>query len=188
MTSLTIGTSCIPTGWTVIDYTEYLTLTALGNGTITITIPDVIDSTYATLFSYSKNKLNWTDTTINSTEQTISISVSSGENVYLKGVALQLYNDSGSGIRINSTSNINVSGNIMSLLYGDNYKDKTLFPNGSEWTFAQLFRDNTHLINTKNLILPATLLTNRCYSGMFWGCSSLTTAPALRATELASSC
>ncbi len=188
MTSLTTGTSGIPEGWTVMEDTEYLTLTALGNGTITITIPDVIDSTYATSLSYSKNKLNWTDTIIDNTEQTISISVSNGDNIYLKGDAIHWCNDSSYGTRINSTENINVSGNIMSLLYGDYFKDKTTFPEGSQYTFNELFRDNTHLINAENLILPATTLTNRCYSSMFWHCTSLTTAPDLPATELSSSC
>ena len=189
MTSLPTGTSGIPTGWTVIDDTEYLTLTALGNGTITITIPSCIDSTYATYISYSKNKLNWTETIIDNTEQTISIPVSSSDNVYLKGIAKAWYNaDEEYGININSTANINASGNIMSLLYGDNFKDKTSFPEGSQYTFNELFKDNTHLISAENLILPATTLTNSCYSGMFQGCTSLTTAPELQATTLAYSC
>ena len=109
------------------------------------------------------------------------------KNVYLKGIALQLYNDSDYGIRINSTANINASGNIMSLLYGDNFKDKTSFPEGSQYTFNELFKDNTHLINAENLILPATELTEYCYFGMFYGCA-LTTAPALPATTLALGC
>ena len=36
--------------------------------------------------------------------------------------------------------------------------------------------------------LPATTLADSCYSGMFDGCSSLTTAPKLPATTLANSC
>ena len=35
---------------------------------------------------------------------------------------------------------------------------------------------------------PATTLAASCYRGMFSGCSSLTTAPALPATTLANSC
>ena len=38
------------------------------------------------------------------------------------------------------------------------------------------------------LILPATALTNNCYSYMFRGCSKLVNAPALPATELAIYC
>ena len=36
--------------------------------------------------------------------------------------------------------------------------------------------------------LPATTLASNCYNYMFWNCTSLTTAPALPATTLASSC
>ena len=36
--------------------------------------------------------------------------------------------------------------------------------------------------------LPATTLANFCYSGMFHNCTSLTTAPALPATTLTNNC
>lgn len=36
--------------------------------------------------------------------------------------------------------------------------------------------------------MPATTLASSCYSGMFWGCSSLTIAPELPATTLANRC
>ena len=41
---------------------------------------------------------------------------------------------------------------------------------------------------TTALTLPATTLTNSCYSSMFRDCTSLTTAPALPATTLARGC
>ena len=187
MTSLPTGTSGIPAGWTVADYTDYMTLSALGDGEITITIPASINSSYATSLSYSKDKSNWTDTIIDDTEQTISIPVTSGENVYLKGIAKQLGNSS-TGVNINSTSNINASGNIMSLLYGNDYKDKVALPSGSAYTFYRLFRNNTHLINAENIILQSTTLSNYCYTSMFRGCTSLTTAPELPATTLKDGC
>ena len=76
----------------------------------------------------------------------------------------------------------------MSLLYGDNFKDKTSFPEGSQYTFRNLFRNNTHLINAENLILPATTLAEGCYATMFNGCTSLTIAPELHATTLSKTC
>ena len=168
---------------------EYFTLSALEDGEITITIPNVIDQNYATSLSYSKDKSNWTDTIVDNTEQTITIPVTSGENVYLKGVAKALFDGEGSGAHIDSSANINASGNIMSLLYGDNFKDKTTFSNGSNYVFVMLFANNTHLINAENLILPATTLANGCYASMFLGCTSLTTAPSeLPATTLAMAC
>ena len=90
---------------------------------------------------------------------------------------------------INTTGNCNVSGNIMSLLYGSNFTgEETTFPSGSSYNFCCLFRDNTHLVDASDLILPATTLAQNCYGSMFKGCTSLTTAPALSATTLAEWC
>ena len=185
--------NALVTGNRLYDYSkDYFTIEALGDGTITITIPSNLNSTYATSLSYSKDKSNWTETVIDNTLQTITINVLGGEQVYLKGIARQLYNgndgENSDGVRINSTANINVFGNIMSLLYEDDFEDKTVFPNGSQYTFSYLFNSNTHLVNAENLILPVMELTYKCYSLMFWGCSSLITAPVLPATKLTTDC
>ena len=172
------------------DYSEdYLTLSALEDGEITITIPSDVNATHATYLSYSKDKSNWVETTIDSTNQTITIPVSAGEDVYLKGKAKQWATGQWwNGSIINSSANIIVSGNIMSLLYGDDFKNKTIFPDNSQYVFKDLFKENTHLVNAENLILPATTLVKYCYYQMFQNCSSLKTAPALPATTLASNC
>ena len=172
---------------------EYLTLSALEDGEITITVPSNVNATYATSLSYSKDKSNWTPTAIDDTDQTITIPVSGGENVYLKGKAKQWStNDPTSNINsdcnISSDCNINASGNIMSLLYGDDFKDKKAFSEGAGYIFRGLFKDNAHLINAENLILPATTLASYCYNYMFRGCTSLTQAPELPATTLVRSC
>ena len=49
-----------------------------------------------------------------------------------------------------------------------------------------MFRGCTSL--TSAPALPATTLTSSCYNGMFYNCTSLSSAPALPATELYSSC
>ena len=167
---------------------DYLTLSALEDGEITITISLDLGSDYATYLSYSKDKSVWERTDINGKNKTITIPVSRGDNVYLKGKAKQWYNPSDAGgASINSTANINVSGNIMSLLYEDNFEDKTVFPDNSQHTFSWLFGNNKHLCSAEKLILPATL-TDYCYHFMFYGCSSLTQAPALPATTLTVYC
>ena len=81
MTSLSTGTSGIPSGWTVKKDMNYLTLTALSDGSIIITIPAAVNPTVATSISYSKNKSKWETTAINSNDQTIADSVSKEENV-----------------------------------------------------------------------------------------------------------
>jgi len=80
-----------------------------------------------------------------------------------------------------------VQGNIMSLLYGDNFTGQTSL-SGKSYAFRYLFRNCISLISAENLILPATTLADSCYNNMFNGCTSLTTAPSLPATTLANSC
>ena len=76
-------------------------------------------------------------------------------------------------------------GNVMSLLYGDEFYGKTEIPEGCG--LGGLFR-GSRLIDASNLILPATTLANYCYEGMFSGCANLTTAPKLPATTLTEYC
>jgi hypothetical protein len=167
-------------------------LNTQGNdGNVTIKIPFNSGS-----ISYSKDGANWTDTTVDHA-MTITIPVVAGDKVYLKGInQIGLNNGYGLGI-INATVDHNVSGNIMSLIYGDNFATQTTLPmNLSGGVFKNLFsgetenRANTRLKSAANLILPATTLRNSlyCYAGMFRNCSNLTAAPALPATVLETGC
>lgn len=77
-----------------------------------------------------------------------------------------------------------VYGNVMSLIYGDDFVGKEDI-SSLQYTFYSLFglmKDN--LVDAKNLILPATTLSTGCYTHMFNGCTNLTTAPELPATTL----
>ena len=90
---------------------------------------------------------------------------------------------------INTTGNCNVGGNIMSLLYGSSFTgNETTFSSGTDHNLFGLFRYNTHIINTNNLLLPATSVTNYCYGYMFQSCTSLITAPTLPATTVTNRC
>jgi len=81
-----------------------------------------------------------------------------------------------------------LQGNIMSLIYGDNFIGQTTFPANSTYQFQLFFESCTGLTSVENLILPATTLADACYSGMFRDCTNLTTGPSLPATTLASYC
>ena len=125
----------------------------------------------------------------NTTSGSMTATVPANGRLYIKAntdswYETQSYN---THIKFNIIDPVNVGGNIMSLLYGDDYKDKKVFPSGSEWNFYSIF-ENCSIVSAEDLILPATTLTNNCYQGMFSGCSSLTTAPALPATTLADNC
>ena len=89
---------------------------------------------------------------------------------------------------ISSNTDFYVYGNIMSLVNSTNYATATTLTDS--YTFAGLFRNNTHLKShpSYELLLPAITLTSNCYYYMFSGCTSLTSAPALPATTLASDC
>ena len=82
-----------------------------------------------------------------------------------------------------SNPRINIGGNIMSLLDGNDFVG--LDEVGS-FAFFNLFRNKA--IDIDDLVLPATTLASYCYSGMFWNCTSLTNAPELPATILSSHC
>ena len=86
-----------------------------------------------------------------------------------------------------SSHKFNVSGNIMSLLYGDDFNGQTNLQDKS-YSFQNLFSGCTKIIDASNLILPATTLANCCYGDMFFGCTSLTKAPELPATKLNTCC
>ena len=56
----------------------------------------------------------------------------------------------------------------------------------SERCYEGMFSGCTSLVSSPDL--PATILSKRCYEGMFSGCTSLVSAPELPATTLAESC
>ena len=80
-----------------------------------------------------------------------------------------------------------VYGNVMSLLYKDDYATSTTV---QDYAFPMLFFDNPNIYNhpEKLIVLPATTLAESCYERMFYNCLNLTVAPELPATTLAPNC
>ena len=172
----TTGTSGIPNGWTTKsnDETKYLTFEVLEPST-TFTWTDTANNNS---IEYSIDE-GTTWATLSSGSSTPALNTN--DIVIFKGSNL-LIND-GIG-NFSSSGQFNVRGNIMSLIYGDNFISQTTISNKQ---FKNLFKNCTGLINAKNLVLP-TSLANNCYEYMFNGCTSLTTAPELPATTLAAYC
>ena len=168
-----------------IDYSqEPFTITSMGNTWISIQKKGSSDSI---ILEYKKsNGENWATYTIGA-----KIKLCDGENIQFRAgsegndIFSQVNNSFSSYYYISTEGNgtIKVSGNIMSLLDSALQKDSV-----SEGGFSNLFRQCTTLIDASNLKLPATTLSNLCYYQMFYGCTSLTEAPALPATTLAESC
>ena len=171
----------------LIDFSaEPLTFNIVSDGTINWTASD---SSLTKTIEYKLNDSNnWTSITSNTDSSAPTITVNSGDKIQFRGnneqygIDYDNYN-SFSG----STALFKAKGNIMSLIYGDDFKNKLTI--SSTYAFTNLFRDCTKLVSAKNLILPATTLAMGCYDTMFQGCTSLTTAPKeLPATTLAEGC
>ena len=183
--TLPTGESGIPDGWTIINFkdysTEYFTIESLeDNNQI-----GIVDSNRPSI-SISTDKQTWTTVTPNAAP-TYFITLNAGERVYIKGSNNAYYDGSWSTKGyFTSTGQFNVSGNIMSLLYKDNFQNQTTLSSAN--VFNSLFYNANKLISAEHLVLPATTLADSCYNSMFKGCSSLTTAPELPATTLKNRC
>lgn len=111
----------------------------------------------------------------------VSIDVSAGDKILWKANATR-YKES----YFESTCKFNVSGNIMSMVYGDDFAGKTTLPTESTMiTGLFIFTD---VVDASKLILPATKLTSFCYEGMFHRCESLVKAPELPAKDISILC
>ena len=168
---------------------EYFYIENTYNGSNTISLKTTIGSgnitgSHATQLQYSKDKKTWTTITLKGTN---TIPMNSGERVYFR-------NDSGAFnwykkardkfyTQIKCSNNHKVGGNINSLLDYNNY-NVSITP----YCFFSLFYENKYLTDANELIFSKTSLASHCYQDMFYGCTSLTTAPELPATTLAYNC
>jgi hypothetical protein len=184
------------------DYSkDYLTFVALEDGTISFNILDSMGTDMITSISYSTdNGETWTTTANQNNKQenlSIDVDVNEGDKVMWKGIATQTgyYDEDGYGDYVgsffSSDCEFDAKGNVMSLLYGDDFKSETTL--NEDGTFCQLFYDygeekKCGIVNAKDLVLPATTLTSYCYLQMFQVCTNLITAPQLPATTLAYYC
>ncbi len=180
---------------------EYLTTVALEDGTISFNIWKSMGTDMITSISYSTDGgETWTTTANQDNKEenlVIDVNVEEGDKVMWKGIATQTgyldEEDYGDyvGSFFSSTCEFDAQGNVMSLLYGDDFKGETTIE--EDFTFCYLFDDyddneECKLVNAENFVLPATTLANGCYYHMFYGCTSLTSAPELPATTLANYC
>ena len=158
------------------DYSnDYLTFEAIEDGKFTFT------GTSSNSLSYSLDDgQTWTALASGSASPTVT----AGNKIMWKGTCTP--NNNGIG-NFSSTGTFNVQGNIMSLLFGDDFTNKTNLT-GKDYAFYRLFYQNASIKSAKNIILPATTLASYCYGNMFEGCTSLVNTPTLPATTLASNC
>ena len=183
------------------------------------------DSQVTVELEYSFDKVDWE--TFDGSSLSLDLSDDDNHKIYFRGVnpsGITTTEDIGSDvynyftIQNDGFGYAKISGNIMSLIYGDDFVGKTTMPSGA--TFATLFNgyaisgdkndaiyDASHLILPTNLsencfefmfassrvlkyapALPSTALTSYCYTNMFEYCTSLVNAPELPATNLTNHC
>ena len=167
------------------DYSQdYLTIVSLEDNN-TIGWKASSSSLLKTISISTDEGTTWTSKE-SSTAGTTLATLNTGDKLLVKG-SNSVYSNSNYYNYFTSTNNFNVEGNIMSIIYENNFVNQTtLYPAG--YNLEYLFNNCTKLVSAENLILPATTLAIRCYAYMFYNCTSLTTAPELPATTLASSC
>ena len=200
LTCSTIGTSSVPTGWTLNP--DYLCFTS-ESGTSYVEL-STFGSPAELQLLYSKDRYNWIYLNVGASK-----SISLGTKLYVRAATK---NDSFS-LNANHyhyfklTGKVAASGNAMSVL--DATCQQTSLPSNGlssmffnqaaltkapklpattlgEYAYWYMFSGCTSLEEAPEL--PATTLTRGCYYEMFYGCTSLTKAPDLPATTLVSSC
>ena len=165
----------IPTGWTVPDATDYstihLTLTAYEADTEFTFTPH--DRSQGDSFEYSTDSGNtWHQSGVYTLDSPFTITTSG--SVRLRSTSWRSY--------IESPSRFLVRGNIMSLLYGDDFVGQTTLK--TDYQFELLFSR----ADIGDIYLPATTLTPHCYEAMFLKCKFINNIPELPATTLAPYC
>lgn len=168
------------------DYSQdYFTIVSTSdNNTIGWKSSNSYSSYIRTISVSTDNGQTWTSITSSTSGVTLA-TLNTNDKLLIKGSNYS-YAPSSNYNYFTSTDTFNVEGNIMSMLYGDDFGGQTTLP--STRTFYDLFYQNTNIVNAGNLILPATTLTSYCYEYMFYNCTGLTTAPVLPATTLATYC
>lgn len=127
------------------------------------------------------------------------ITLDSGKKVYMRGnnpggfTSFEVIHTTPNGLdnevgpnlsTFTMSGKIAASGNVMSLLYPDDFENQDSLP--ADGCFGALFMGCSALTSAPEL--PATSLTNSCYYAMFGYCSNLVSAPELPATDLAEDC
>ena len=201
---------------------DYLTFVALEDTTFKLTIGSAVSESILSSISYSTdNGETWT-TTNNVNSQTVTITtptIHEGDKVLWKGsgtgvsTTINNSNRPSTSSIFSSSGRFNAEGNIMSLIYGDDFSDKNSVQ--GTYNFALLFYsynmpDTAKIVSAKDMVFPIKSVPTCCYfrmfqgctlveapsvidvesvgtsgcTAMFWGCANLKTTPKFQATTL----
>lgn len=203
ITALYYGSTLIwPSGPTPTNWAnEYLQIQALESQTLTTNMPPQEDYDGSEILDvyYSTDQQNWSHWDSN-----VTLSLQTNDIVYFKGSYIYYSGDPDDPDNIPPSPiprslfttgdrtylvpyEVNVQGNIMSLVYEDYFIGQTSLA-GYDYCFEEMFSGRAKIMNVQNLILPATILAEKCYGSMFDHCTYITSAPALPSTSLEKWC
>lgn len=162
------------------EITQPLTFEAIEDGVLTFNNPLGLS------IEYSSNGEEWTSAT-----STIEIEIKAGEYLLFRGNNESYSSGQYSTLKTSTFLNsapCYIYGNIMSLLDSENYSNLKEIKQAR--AFNYLFQGNKGLRShpEKELLLPATTLSEECYGGLFSLCEGLTRPPKLPARSLTSYC
>lgn len=190
----------------VTDFDPYIvpvTLESVSGDDITITFQN--DNYHDIPIKYSLDYgKTWGDLIIPKGEKNdFGLSSISGKTIQLKGDNSSYHYEDEGYVRIRCSKEAYLYGNIMSLINSDPQVYKSLKTLSKPYTFAKMFSGDTYSEDVltkvyisnpiknhpeKQLVLPATNLTDYCYYRMFYICQDLTEAPYLPAMEVKPYC
>ena len=134
----------------------------------------------------------WNSFTVPKNSRTIFTTLNQGEKVLVKCTTPSLAAAWNQRNFFQVDYAIRVSGNTMSLLWGDDFANHSEFAEGSSFNLCGLFFYNDNqtavVVDASNLILPATIATEGCYNCMFRHNLTLEKPPKMNLTTLAPSC
>ena len=163
--------------------TEYLAMTLENDGEFRW-IGTEASSINNTVIKYSiDNGVTWEE--LHANEETDTIPANTVVLWKANFTPIQVY-PYGIG-HFSASTNFNVSGNPMSLLWGDDFIHHNNL-SGMTWAFCDLFYDCYTLKDASHLKLISSTLVDSCYREMFANCRTLSGAPTLSATTLAPNC
>lgn len=148
----------------------------------------IISNPNGLTIDYKKENRDW----VSSSNTQIDIVANEGERIWFRGLnesyAIGNPEEGYKCTVFRGTGEYYLYGNLMSLIYGDEYESKTEITGG--YAFTSLFSKNSRIRNhpTLDIELPATKLSPSCYRNMFYGCTQLTRAPKLPAKKLEEAC
>ena len=163
---------------------NYLTMNILTGGTVEWLAID--DRWSLKTIEYSTDSgVTWNSITSYPRPYAPTITVSAGDTIMFRGNNSKYTSDINISYHsyFGGTAKFDLKGNILSLIYGDNFREST---SAGTDAFHALFA-GSNAVNARRMVLPSKF-GDKCFMGMFAGCSYLTATPLLPSTSLTFQC